>query len=430
MKRGLFDFNKDSSPFFALLRPSSMLCERSLIIFVVFIQDFKYMSYKENNSIYLTMEGVKVFANKATHPNAIKNKNDFLTFLEKASSDMKATMHVSSSSASASGIQKGPTPPSGPKLQGEGGQANNTLQDPICEQTYAQSVSENTDALVKFYNAATASGMHSTQSVQGLTTEVVKYGQSVDGCAQKLQGVTTAVVKYGQEMKTTSEEMMNCSKSADVCAQSFVDLKSNADEVKGFMTFVVEKMPAFQEGMNIMLDLKRQNLEVDKRISISAQENAQREVERRQSLLKMAKEEFKFEEYKNDQLKKRNIDDARVEENKKKKQKEQEDEENFITIREVGIKHRHDILKGIPSHDYRVIFLKAGGHCFKAYEDAGKRHLSKIDFNGFSVRRYPKEDEHFVIDALKKAVEEYKQDKANKEMAQHTIPGMLRRGAM
>ena len=148
--------------------------------------------------------------------------------------------------------------------------------------------------------------------LQALTAEVVKYQQSVDACTESLVRFKT---DYGPSMGEISE----------------------------FMSFVIDKAPAFKESMAIMSEAKERYVELEKLASVSAKENAEREINveklkdlktemelrRRQSLLKMEEEEFKFSQYKKHALEEAAEGESQNQQNKKKQAAERR---SFVCI--------------------------------------------------------------------------------------------------
>jgi hypothetical protein len=197
-----------------------------------------------------------------------------------------------------------------------------------------------TESMVR-YNGEAAKGP-TIQTLQALTTEVVKYTQSVDGC-------TESIIKNGEALNGLG--------------QSYVKFKADYGpemrEVQGFMSFLIDKAPAFKESMAMMTEAKERDMKVEEQMnnvkkqsidlynlqSASAKENADRDIEvarrknasakenaecdievarlkltLRNDILAMDEREFKFE-----REKKRAMDeDAEMEQRKKQRESEPE----------------------------------------------------------------------------------------------------------
>jgi hypothetical protein len=113
-------------------------------------------------------------------------------------------------------------------------------------------------------------------------------------------------------------------------------------------------------------------IEVEKRASISAYNNAQRdkdiakmEVERRRCLLEVEKEEFAFQELK----RKRAHSEGQTIDS---------DEEEYITVRGVADKHRDELFKDIPPSDHDDIIKKAEEYCPRTYKKSKQDRTRRI----------------------------------------------------
>lgn len=365
-----------------------------------------------------------MFANRSNNPTALANKEDFLTLLKKLSNELLATMHVSKRASSSGG---------------------DTVQKAAVEEGD---------------NIMASSMENKHQLATRLTTAMTQCKQNVDGCVESL-------VKYNGEaakgpnvetLRALNTEMVRSGEALNELGQAYVTFKTDngpgMEEVKEFMSFVIDKSPAFKEGMAIMMEAKERHIQVEEKIvkqmalrvevtkleSVSTKENAERDIEteklkmfkmdmeiqRRQSLLKIEQDEFQFA-----QFKKRTLEENE-ERAQKKKQKESvpelrpSEEEDFITVRDTAQKYALDIFSGIPLADHADIVKEAGGYASRRYKTmTGKKMLGKTNRYGYQVCKYARGDEEFIITALKWAVAEYKKKRGvTQSSAQATLSSM------
>jgi hypothetical protein len=438
------------------------------------VQDLKDSSYKHGKVIYLTMKGVELLANYSNNPSALKNKNTFLAQTKKLSAELLATMHVSSSSASASGAKKGPAPPIGPNAHGEGGRATDAEpnQDPhlLHVQKYAQSFGVCTQSLLEFNTQAVQ--IPDAQKLQAMTTEVVKYGQSLNTTSREMvdhkeivDGWTHSLKEFSQEyskfktevpgMKEVVKEMVGARQSLYDMDEKFVLLDERRMKLQRDTSLSAEANVERQVAMDSkageskkrLLDVdykgkadllelenldKAKKIELDKQASLAAKEIKLRELEVEQKL-------YEFSE-----LKRKRAKEEEAEEEAKKQQKKEDSSsqqqqdtttttptnpgDQIITVRDIAEELYNNIFAGavITRDEYATILKNAGGRCARKYEEAKLDKMPRIKHGEYRVASYKRKDVHYVIDALKWAFDEHKKLKKAKKQntQQNTLDNM------
>ena len=464
------------------------------------------LCYKVGKDIYTSYSGAEIVLRKSKNLKAIANAEELLVLLKKCFDDLLKKMHVTrSSQASSSGGKErrvattnhlAPIPPRGPVVHGGGSMQEYNQPERLYTQSidgcgqsvvrfdrdtsqsivkdsaglqalttevvkYRQSVDGCAESLVKYNSEAAQSGIKDVAGLQVLTTEVVKYQQSVDGCSESLVKYNSEVAKGPtiQTLQALSAEMLSCAQSFSKFSESYTkfgeDYLDFANKKK-YMAEVDEKVSvSAKENAEREIEVKKlaslsakenaeREIEVKKLASLSAKENAEREMEveklknemellHRQNLLKMEQEELKFSQEKKRALEE---EESPSQKNKKNKQqdedKDEEDEEDFITVRDMAKKHMMDIFAGVPLCDHAEIIKEAGGYASRRYKaSTGKRMLSKVYRGGYQVCCYPREEESFVIHTLRWAVGEYKKKKglsASAGASQATLSNMWTMG--
>ena len=190
----------------------------------------------------------------------------------------------------------------------------------------------------------------STRSSSAKVQKAAANGGGFNGI-QSVQAFNAEIVKNREALKELGE--------------AYVKFKSDygpvMEEVKGFMSFMIEKAPAFKEAMAMMAeargkfinvevrmnDVKKRGIDLSNFQSVSTKENAEREIETeklklvktetevkvRESFLKIERDEFYFGEAK--KLYKKNDEDR---EQRKKQRKSAPESEHVDGEAEAGEK--------------------------------------------------------------------------------------------
>jgi len=441
--------------------------------------------------MYINYEGAEIVLRKSKNPTAMANAEELLIMLKKLSNELLATMHVSTS-ASSSGTDKVKN------AAAAGGASSSTASAAAAGGEDIASSMENNHQLA---TKLTTTMGHCKQSFDGCTESMVRYnGEAARGpTIQTLQGLTTEVVKYTQSVDGCTESIIKNGEALNGLGQSYVKFKADygpdMQEVHGFVSFLIDKAPAFKESMAMMTEAKERDMKVEEQMinvkkqsidlsnlqSTSAKENADRDIEVARRKTASAKENaesvLEMERRKIDsdiemgrrKLALRNdilaMDERELEfvrESKRAKyehvpepapepvpepapepapgpadeeagageeneEEEEDEEEVFITVREIANKHAKKIFAGIPQADRANIIMEAGGYAKKMYESKlGYRTIPKKVLNGgHKICQYPREAEPLILDALNVMIKDYMKKKSVLAAGQRPITEMF-----